>query len=455
MFHYFFISATESNKELYHLAKQKMSKQEQKSSSGGDAGDLSSGATLMKRMGAVLKVATDKLQVEQVTTTEMNMALKFYIEGIHGNKKYQDIRVDLLEKHIFESDLGSTTTTETTVETVKHDELVALEKYFHLAQIAYEEDTDKVRSQLKEHGYELHTHFINEKAGEVGYYSALAHDTKTLLIGVKGTSSLADAMTDAVAVPMPHVCTPSCPFGGSDNDTEIRCHEGILTAALHLFDQLHETIKQVALRSGYKIRICGHSLGAGTAALLGVLLRTNESEQLRDPENLRVYAVAPPPVLDFLSSQKVSSFITTVVNKSDVVPRLSMGNLEVLVKQLNDIAMSIRTDHNKGQASYYMPLALHKTNKLITQEKNEGFDDDKINKIQGKMMECLSSAEVESIDNLYIPGRIIVFYEKKNDTVVDPLVSTTDCSEEDGDKAQELGTGAVVVGPSHWVRNYD
>jgi hypothetical protein len=48
-----------------------------------------------------------------------------------------------------------------------------------------------------------------------------------------------------------------------------------------------------------------------------------------------------------------------------------------------------------------------------------------------------------------------VFYEKKNDTVVDPLVSTTDCSEEDGDKAQELGTGAVVVGPSHWVRNYD
>jgi hypothetical protein len=397
-------------------------------------GDLSSRATVLKRICAVLDAAKDKIKVE-VSSTELKMALKFYVDGIQGHETL----VGLLEKELLE-------TAET--ETVEHAELEPLHEYFHLAEIAYEEDTEVLRSQVKEHGYELQTHFKNKNVGEVGYYTALDHNNQTLLIGVKGTSSFADAMTDAVAVTMPHVCSPTCPFTGSDDPREILCHEGILAAALNMYEQIYETIKEVALKSGYKIRICGHSLGAGTASLLGVLLRTRANEKLRDPDYLRVYAIACPPVLDFQSSHQAKSFITSVVNKSDVVPRLSIANLEVLTKMLNGIALAIKTDYNKGNDYNSPAAAIRRANKLIEKAKEEGFDPEEINKIKGMMTKDFAAVDVESRENLFVPGRVIVFYEKP----IDPSASASAFDSEDCCTEQHVGTGAVVVGGSHWVR---
>jgi hypothetical protein len=178
-------------------------------------GDLSDRATLMARLGALMDVVKTKrtnfkkTNVDASSSTELIAALKYLVVAVHNNKSNQEIKIDLLEKHIFEGEKGTTA-----VETVKYDELVALPKYFHLAQLAYKKDTEELRSQLKEHGYELQTHLFNTNPGEVGHYTALNHEKKTLLISAKGTNSGADAMTNAVAVAMPHVCSPTCPFSG-------------------------------------------------------------------------------------------------------------------------------------------------------------------------------------------------------------------------------------------------
>jgi hypothetical protein len=93
-------------------------------------------------------------------------------------------------------------------------EIKALQPYNFLAKIADEEDMEELHKQLKEEGFDLHTHDTESKVTDVGYYTALDHDNGILLIGVRGTSSFADAITDCVAMTMPHVCTPNCPFTG-------------------------------------------------------------------------------------------------------------------------------------------------------------------------------------------------------------------------------------------------
>jgi predicted lipase len=82
----------------------------------------------------------------------------------------------------------------------------------------------------------------------------------------------------------------------------IRCHEGILISALGLFTKLEILVEELLLPTGYKLLITGHSLGAGVAALLGILLRSRFPRLQLDSNGttmmLRVVAFASPPILD-------------------------------------------------------------------------------------------------------------------------------------------------------------
>jgi hypothetical protein len=270
---------------------------------------------------------------------------------------------------------------------------------------------------------------------DVGYYTALDHENKILLIGVKGTTSFADAITNCVAVTMPHLCAPSCPFTGHDKDREIRCHEGMLSGALKLHDNVYEIVKEVGLRAAYKIHIVGHSLGAGVAALLGVLLRSRANEQLQDPDYLQVWAFACPAVLDKQSSLESKSFITTIVNNNDIVPRLSMSNLTIFYKQLIDLAKMMQEDNNGKAVRGYSGSRLVKS---------------KLKEFEGSTtpMEYLAEFFAESFnahneddrDNLFVPGKVILLYNMM-------VLSAEDVEEED-----KVQTRACVVEPTHKVR---
>eukprot|EP00339_Tiarina_fusa_P009470 CAMPEP_0116997072 /NCGR_PEP_ID=MMETSP0472-20121206/646_1 /TAXON_ID=693140 ORGANISM="Tiarina fusus, Strain LIS" /NCGR_SAMPLE_ID=MMETSP0472 /ASSEMBLY_ACC=CAM_ASM_000603 /LENGTH=453 /DNA_ID=CAMNT_0004695863 /DNA_START=67 /DNA_END=1428 /DNA_ORIENTATION=+ len=420
-----------------------MSKEEANSKSN----DLSDRETVKAGLQAVMELAKSKLQIDG-SIGEIGMALKYFLDAVNKNKSYQDIKVSALEENMFDGAKGATASSLTAaVETVQHAELASLEKYLHLAHLAYEKDTEDLRSKLKDYGYELQTHYFNVNPGEVGHYVALDHENKTLLIGARGTSSVADVLTDLLAVSTTHVCSPRCPFTGSeDGTTEIVGHNGILATALHLLDQIYETVEEFALQGGYKIRICGHSLGAGVASLLGILLRTRPGEQLRDPDNLQVYAVASPAVLDLQSSRKAASFITSFANKSDVVPRISSGNIEVMAKVLENVILTMRTDLHEGKACDRTPFAVMKTHKMIDDAAKTEFDVEKVDKIHGHMMACLSAVDVESRDHLFMPGRVILFYDKKKNIDPDVLIAAP----QSDDKTLGVGTGAVSVGASHW-----
>jgi hypothetical protein len=71
------------------------------------------------------------------------------------------------------------------------------------------------------------------------------------------------------------------PFG-KGGKTEIYGHEGILVAANRLANDVELLVEELLLPNQYKLLITGHSLGAGVAALLGVILRSKFPTLLND-----------------------------------------------------------------------------------------------------------------------------------------------------------------------------
>lgn len=151
--------------------------------------------------------------------------------------------------------------------------------------------------------------------GYLGHYVALhkQKQDKIALIGIKGTSSLGDLITDmcgaATEMQLDHGSfVPNGP-------TTTRAHEGSLLSTQRLANDSQPLVEQLLVPQGYQIVLVGHSLGAAPAALLGILLRSRIPQlqqpcdqhaqicELSTPNNhhppkLQVYAFASRPTLD-------------------------------------------------------------------------------------------------------------------------------------------------------------
>uniref|UniRef100_A0A8C4ZJD1 sn-1-specific diacylglycerol lipase n=1 Tax=Gadus morhua TaxID=8049 RepID=A0A8C4ZJD1_GADMO len=83
-----------------------------------------------------------------------------------------------------------------------------------------------------------------------------------------------------------------------------------------------------AIAPEYKLVITGHSLGGGTASLLAVLLRHSFP-------NLQCYAFSPPGgLLSKALADYSKDFVVSVVLGKDLVPRLSIPNMEDLKRRI-------------------------------------------------------------------------------------------------------------------------
>lgn len=77
---------------------------------------------------------------------------------------------------------------------------------------------------------------------------------------------------------------------------------------------------------GYQLVITGHSLGAGVASILALLIKLN----MKFP-NMKCYAFSPPGSLfSFPLAQYCKELITSVVLGNDIVPRFVKHLLTIL-----------------------------------------------------------------------------------------------------------------------------
>ncbi|OCT61590.1 diacylglycerol lipase-beta [Xenopus laevis] len=158
---------------------------------------------------------------------------------------------------------------------------------------------------------------------EIPFYVALDHKTESILVAVRGTLSLEDVLTDLSA---------DCENLHIEGVTgESFAHKGITQAASYIYKRLiNDGILNQAftIAPEYKLVVVGHSLGAGAAAVLAIMLRNSFP-------SLTCYAFSPPGGLlskDLADYSK--SFIVSIIVGKDLVPRLSFPNMEDLKKKI-------------------------------------------------------------------------------------------------------------------------
>ncbi|GAB6029644.1 hypothetical protein CHUAL_005379 [Chamberlinius hualienensis] len=166
------------------------------------------------------------------------------------------------------------------------------------------------------------------EVGETPFFVAVDHKMKTIVVSIRGTLSLKDVITDLNAEGEQLPVEPQ--------REEWIGHKGMVQAAEYIRKKLrNDMILSKAFgydtqrgTQTYDIALVGHSLGAGTAAILAILLK---------PEfpNLHCYAYSPPGgLLSMPAVEYTKSFITSVVVGKDVIPRIGLHQMEALRSDL-------------------------------------------------------------------------------------------------------------------------
>lgn len=168
----------------------------------------------------------------------------------------------------------------------------------------------------------IHVSFHNQ-IYEIPFYVALDHKREAVLVAVRGTLSLRDVLTDLSAE------CENLPIEGVSG--ACYAHKGMCQAASYIYKKLvNDGILNQAfsIAPEYKLVITGHSLGAGTASLLAILLRNSFP-------TLQCYSFSPPGgLLSKALADYSKDFVVSVVLGKDLVPRLSIPNMEDLKRKI-------------------------------------------------------------------------------------------------------------------------
>ncbi|KAJ6327405.1 hypothetical protein OIU78_014311 [Salix suchowensis] len=208
---------------------------------------------------------------------------------------------------------------------------------------------------LEETGYTEESVLLQEpKAGilKPAFTILVDHKTKCFFLLIRGTHSIKDTLTavTGAVVPFHHTVVHE---GGVSNLVLGYAHCGMVAAARWISKLATPCLKQVLGQfPDYKLKIVGHSLGGGTAALLTYVLR--EQKEL---SSTTCVAFAPAACMTWELAESGNDFITSVINGADLVPTFSAASVDDLRAEvtasawLNDLKNQI--EHTRVLSTVY------------------------------------------------------------------------------------------------------
>lgn len=217
----------------------------------------------------------------------------------------------------------------------------------------------------------LHLNFSNAVLTHLPYMVALDHAHKKVVLSIRGTSSLADLITDAVVYPMPVDSWLSAEVKRRLGGGAAVAHAGMVAAAKAIFQDMcsrgmiqelaeqedtgeftggpthpaaalneevqrrnktgrtvGEIMRHKLKIEGWQFVVVGHSLGAGAAALVSLKLQQHFP-------SLRCIAYSPPGgAVSVALGRAMAPFTTCVVIGKDLIPRMTVSTLGRLMDEL-------------------------------------------------------------------------------------------------------------------------
>mmetsp|Transcript_18150 Transcript_18150/g.32500 ORF Transcript_18150/g.32500 Transcript_18150/m.32500 type:complete len:517 (-) Transcript_18150:3989-5539(-) len=148
---------------------------------------------------------------------------------------------------------------------------------------------------------------------------------RAIVIVIRGTLAITDCLTDLKADYMPYSIVDPFTLEVKANGT---VHEGMFKGALNVFNAVKPLVLEMqALYGGYSIIVAGHSLGGGTAALIGLIMKSDIDFVGR---GFRVYAYGAPCVVSREIHPFTKDYSMTISLGADLVTRVCYGSIKDL-----------------------------------------------------------------------------------------------------------------------------
>jgi len=180
------------------------------------------------------------------------------------------------------------------------------------------------------------------KSHEPCFYLIVDHNSKRIVLSIRGTLSIGDVVTDLNAD-----CQKVGPamFGAAGY-----VHQGMLQSAQFVHSKVTVALLSACTQyPDYAVWMVGHSMGAAVASLLGLLYRNHPI--IHQQNRLKVFSFASPCVVSASLSDLANDYVISVALGTDVVTRLSLQSVykfnlrQDLIRSCNQEMIARCMDH--------------------------------------------------------------------------------------------------------------
>mmetsp|Transcript_40760 Transcript_40760/g.85623 ORF Transcript_40760/g.85623 Transcript_40760/m.85623 type:complete len:609 (-) Transcript_40760:295-2121(-) len=236
---------------------------------------------------------------------------------------------------------------------------------------------------------------LSESGGSielVKHFIAIDRKKGAVVLSIRGTYTISGLKIDA--------------SGYTEDFCDGKAHNGIAKAANNLWEHVKKCIVDALIDNpGYELVITGHSLGAGTAALLTLKLKykdilATENAKLKNVK-VRCYAFAPPPVYyGEKENKKIKDAMSETyafIHENDCVPFASADSVRRLVATMVEV-----DDYNKNNGLPFINSSALMAAGIKSIPKD----------LMEKILESEAPKAIAGADQLAIPAPFVMWMRK-------------------------------------------